>query len=99
MALAAAPIIEAAGMKDQVKIVGIDGQKNACEAILDGRLTASVINPAGRIHGDAIWAGYLHLSGTDQAKGGMAKFIRADGGPITPDNAAGYIWLHDNYLY
>ncbi len=26
----------------------------------------------------------------------MPKFIRTDGGPITQDNAAGYIWLHDN---
>ncbi len=99
MALAAAPIIDGAGMKDQVKIVGIDGQKNACEAILDGVLTASVINPAGRIHGGAIWAGYLTVSGTDKAKGGLPKFIRADGGPITASNAEGYIWLHDNYQY
>ena len=99
MALAAAPIIEGAGMQDQVKIVGVDGQKNACEAILDGRLTASVINPSGRIHGGSVWAGYLNASGTDQAKGGLPKFIRADGGPITIDNAEGYIWLHDNYQY
>ena len=99
MALAAAPIIDGAGMKDQVKIVGIDGQKNACEAILDGILTASVINPAGRIHGGSIWAGYLTVSGTDQAKGGLPKFIRADGGPITAKNAEGYIWLHDNFQY
>ncbi|HET9660913.1 MAG TPA: sugar ABC transporter substrate-binding protein [Thermomicrobiales bacterium] len=99
MALAAATIIEGAGMQEQVKIVGVDGQKNACEAILDGRLHASVINPSGRIHGGATWAGYLTVSGTDLAEGGLPKFIRADGGPITADNAAGYIWLHDNYQY
>jgi hypothetical protein len=29
----------------------------------------------------------------------MAKFIRTDGGPITEQNAAGYIWLHDNMQY
>lgn len=99
MALAAASVIEAAGKQDQVMIVGVDGQKNACEAILDNKMMASIINPSGRIHGGAIWAGYLTVSGTDQAKGGMAKFIRTDGGPITKQNAAGYIWLHDNMQY
>lgn len=99
MALAAASIVEGAGMQDQVKLVGVDGLKNACEAILDGRLYASVINPSGRIHGGSIWAGYLHVSGTDNAEGGIPKFIRADGGPITAENAEGYIWLHDNFQY
>ncbi len=86
-------------LQDQVKLVGVDGLKNACEAIIDGRLLASVINPSGRIHGGAIWAGYLTVSGTDNAEGGVPKFIRTDGGPITQDNAAGYIWLHDNFQY
>jgi ribose transport system substrate-binding protein len=99
MALAAAAIVESAGMRDQVKLVGVDGQKNACEAIIDGRLTASVINPSGRIHGGAIWAGYLKVSGTDQHEGDMPKFIRTDGGSITADNAAGYLWLGANHLY
>ncbi len=99
MALAAASVIEAAGMQDQVKIVGVDGLKNASEAILEDRLLASVINPSGRIHGGAIWAGYLTVSGTDLAEGGVPKFIRTDGGPITKDNAAGYIWLHDHMQY
>jgi ribose transport system substrate-binding protein len=99
MALGAAAVVEGAGMQDQVKLVGVDGLKNACEAILEGRLLASVINPSGRIHGGSIWAGYLNASGTDNAEGGIPKFIRADGGPITADNAAGYIWLHDNFQY
>ena len=98
MALAARTVVEDAGMQDQVKIVGVDGLKNACEAILADRLTASVINPSGRIHGGAIWAGYYTVSGTDNAES-MPKFIRTDGGPITKDNAAGYIWLHDNFQY
>lgn len=99
MALAARSVIEAAGLQDQVLIVGVDGLKNAAEAILEGKMLASVINPSGRIHGGAIWAGYLTVSGTDMAEGGMPKFIRTDGGPITKDNAAGYIWLHDNMQY
>ena len=99
MALSASSVIEAAGKQGQVKVVGVDGLKNACEAILQDRLLASVINPSGRIHGGAIWAGYLTVSQTDQAEGGVPKFIRTDGGPITKDNAAGYIWLHDNMQY
>ena len=99
MALAAASVVEAAGKQDQIKLVGVDGGKNACEAIRDGKLFASVINPSGRIHGGAIWAGYLTVSGTDQAKDGLPRFIRTDGGPITADNAAGYIWLYDNNQY
>lgn len=101
MALAAQSVVESAGMQDQVKIVGVDGLRNACEAILADKLLASVINPSGRIHGGALWAGYLTVSGTDnyQGDGGMPKFIRADGGPIVKDNAAGYIWLGDNYQY
>ncbi|MEA2513852.1 MAG: ribose transport system substrate-binding protein [Thermomicrobiales bacterium] len=99
MALAARSVVEAAGMSDQVKIVGVDGLKNACEAILEDKLTASVINPSGRIHGGSVWAGYLTASKTDNAEGGLPKFIRTDGGPITKSNAAGYIWLHDNFQY
>jgi ribose transport system substrate-binding protein len=102
MALAARAVVEAAGMQDQVKIVGVDGLRNVCEAILADKMLASVINPSGRIHGGAIWAGYLKLSGTDKYKkdyGDFPKFIRTDGGPITKDNAAGYIWLGDNLQY
>ncbi|HEX2282320.1 MAG TPA: hypothetical protein VHG52_11240, partial [Thermomicrobiales bacterium] len=57
----------------------------------DGRSLARPIDPAGD--------GYLTVSGTDMAEGGVPKFIRTDGGPITKDNAAGYIWLHDNMQY
>src|SRR5215218_4714291 len=102
MALAASSVVEAAGLQDQVKIVGVDGLRNVCEAILADKMLASVINPSGRIHGGATWAGYLHKSGTDMYKkdyGDFPKFIRTDGGPITKDNAAGYIWLGDNLQY
>jgi ribose transport system substrate-binding protein len=99
MAVAARAVIDSAGKRDQVKIVGVDGLKNACEAIINGDMTASVINPSGRIHGGSIWAGYLTVSGTDKSSAPIPKFIRADGGPITIDNAPGYIWLGDNLQY
>ena len=62
-------------------------------------MTASVINPSGRIHGGSIWAGYLTVSKTDMSTAPIPKFIRADGGPIVIDNAPGYIWLGDNMQY
>lgn len=104
MALAARSVIEQAGLQDQIKVVGVDGLRNASEAILQDKLLATVINPSGRIHGGAIWAGYLTVSGTDMYQGyegntTIPKFIRTDGGPITKDNALGYLWLHDNMQY
>jgi len=98
MALAARAVIDGAD-HSPVKIVGVDGLKNACEAIIADKMTASVINPSGRIHGGSIWAGYLTVSKTDQSTAPIPKFIRADGGPITIDNAPGYIWLGDNMQY
>ena len=99
MALAASEVVQQAGAADRVKLVGVDGLQNACEAILADRLFASVINPTGRIHGGAVWAGYLVASGTDRHEGEIPKFIRTDGGPITKDNAAGFIWLGNNLQY
>ena len=99
MALAASAVVESAGLLDQIKIVGVDGLKNACEAILADKMTASVINPSGRIHGGSVWAGYFKVSGTGNHTGDIPKFIRTDGGPITKDNAPGYIYLGDNFQY
>jgi ribose transport system substrate-binding protein len=99
MALAARSVIDAAGLRDQVKIVGVDGLKNACEAILADDMTATVINPSGRIHGGAVWAGYFQVTGTGNHEGEIPKFIRADGGPILKETAPGYIYLHDNFQY
>ena len=99
MALAARSVIDAAGKRDQVKIVGVDGLKNACEAILADDMTATVINPSGRIHGGAVWAGYFQVTGTGNHEGEIPKFIRADGGPILKETAPGYIYLHDNFQY
>ena len=86
MALAAQSVVEAAGKQDQILLVGVDGLKNACEAILADKLLASVINPAaastvgdlGRLP-DRLRHGH--------GRGDIPKFIRTDGGPITKDNA------------
>jgi len=98
MALAAYSVVEQQGLAEQVKMIGIDGMQPACEAVRDGKLIASVINPTGRIHGGAMWAGYLTITESDRHPNGVPKFIRTDGGPITADNADGFIWLGDNLL-
>ena len=87
-------------MQDQVKIVGVDGLQNACEAILDGQLTRVGHQPV-RPHPRRRDLGRLPqgLRHRQARQGGMPKFIRTDGGPITKDNAAGYIWLGDNFQY
>jgi ribose transport system substrate-binding protein len=96
MALAAYSVVEQQGLTDQIKMIGIDGMQPACAAGRDGKLIASVINPTGRIHGGAMWTAYLTITESDKHQGGVPKFIRTDGGPITPDNAEGFIWLGDN---
>ena len=98
MALAARSVVEQQGLAEQVKMIGIDGMQPACQAVQDGKLLASVINPTGRIHGGAMWVGYLLKTQSDKHEGGVPKFIRTDGGPITQDNAEGFIWLGDNLL-
>lgn len=98
MALAAYSVVEQQGLADQIKMVGIDGMQPAAAAVRDGKLVGSVINPTGRIHGGAMWAGYLTVNESDRSEGGVPKFVRTDGGPITADNADGFIWLGDNLL-
>ena len=98
MALAAYSIVQQQGLAEQIKMVGIDGMQPACQAVADGKLVGTVINPTGRIHGGAMWAGYLTLTKSSKSKGDIPKFIRTDGGPVSKDNAAGFIWLGDNLL-
>lgn len=45
MALGAIQALEAAGRLDEVKVVGVDGQENAFQAIKDGRLAATFTYP------------------------------------------------------
>jgi ribose transport system substrate-binding protein len=95
MALAAYRAAKAAGKESQVKLVGIDGMQPACDAVAKGELLASVVNPTGRIHGTAMWIGYLLKSKKITA---VPKYIRADGGVIDKKTAAGFKWLGDALL-
>jgi ribose transport system substrate-binding protein len=96
MALAALRAIVSAGRQKQILIGSIDGMQNACEAVERGDIIASAINPTGRIHGGALWVGYYLATRGDRAS--VPRFIRTDGGIVTRETAAGYIWLGNQLL-
>jgi ribose transport system substrate-binding protein len=93
MALAAAQVAKAKG-KD-VTLVGIDGMEPACQAVGRGDLLATVINPTGRIHGGAMWVGYLLAT---KKVDEVPKYIRADGGVVERTTAEGFTWLGEQAL-
>ena len=96
MAMAAMRSVTKANRKGQILLGGVDGMQEACQAVENGDLVATVINPTGRIHGGATWIGYyLSTNGTHE---NVPRFIRIDGGVINGTNAAGYIWLGDHLL-
>lgn len=97
MALAGYEAIKAAGKEGQIAIGGIDGMPHALQAVIDGKILATAVNPTGRIHGGATWIGY-HLVSGKHTKDEVPKFIRADGPAITKEIAPGILYLSQNLL-
>jgi ribose transport system substrate-binding protein len=93
MALAAAQVAKA--KSKSLKLVGIDGMEPACEAVARGDLLGTVINPTGRIHGGAMWVGYLLATKKIDS---VPKYIRADGGVVERTTAEGFTWLGEQAL-
>ncbi|MDD5368404.1 MAG: sugar ABC transporter substrate-binding protein [Anaerolineaceae bacterium] len=96
MAMAALRSVTKAGRKGQVALGGVDGMQDACSAVEQGDLVATVLNPTGRIHSSAVWIGYFLASNGNQDQ--VPRFIRMDGGLINSNNAAGYIWMGNHLL-
>lgn len=96
MALAALRSIRHAGKQDQIVVGGIDGMQPACQAIQQGHMVSTALNPTGRIHGGALWVGYFLATLGDRAN--VPKFIRIDGGIIDKESAEGFIWQGDHLL-
>src|SRR5436305_3292154 len=103
MALAAYNVIKNHGRAGKILIGGVDAMPPAINAVLDGRMYATVRNPSCRIHGGAIVAGVAavlngektaaHVAGT-----GIPKQIGTDG-PVEPkDNAGGVLWMEHHFL-
>jgi ribose transport system substrate-binding protein len=98
MALAAANVMRARG-RDKILIGGVDAMPPAIEAVIDGRMHATVRNPSCRIHGGAIIAGVAAvLTGEKTGEGGIPKHVITDGPVVTKPNAEGMLWMQKHFL-
>jgi ribose transport system substrate-binding protein len=100
MALAAYNVMKAHN-RTSIKIGGCDAMPPALEAVLDGRMTATVRNPSCRIHGGALIAGVAAVVAgekTGTGSGSIPKNIIADGPVVTKANAPGMMWMEEHFL-
>jgi ribose transport system substrate-binding protein len=92
MALAAARVIQRAGRK--VLLSGIDAMPPAIQAVIDGAMTATVRNPACRVHWGAMLVGILAATGARDIPGS----ILTDGPTVTTQNAQGLLFMEEQLL-
>jgi ribose transport system substrate-binding protein len=97
MALAAHNVMQARG-RTGILIGGVDAMPPAIEAVVDGRMYATVRNPSSRIHGGAIMAGVAAVVGGETSGQGIPKHVITDGPVVTQSNAAGMLWMQDHFL-
>ena len=97
MALAAANVMKARG-KTGIIIGGVDAMPPALEAVMDGRMLATVRNPSCRIHGWAVAAGVAAVLSGEKTGKGIPKNIVTDGPVITKETAPGIAWMERHFL-
>jgi ribose transport system substrate-binding protein len=97
MALAASNAMQRAGRTD-ILIGGVDAMPPAIEAVLDGRMYATVRNPSCRIHGGAVMAGVAAVLTGEATGEGIPKNIVTDGPVVTAANAEGMLWMQKHFL-
>ena len=100
MALAAYNVMKAHN-RTSIKIGGVDAMPPALAAVADGRMLATVRNPSSRIHGGAIVAGVAAVVNgqkTGDGPGMIPKNIVTDGPVVTKANAAGMMWMQEQFL-
>ena len=97
MALAAANIMKAHN-RTNILIGGCDAMPPALQAVVDGRMHATVRNPSGRIHGGAVLAGVAAVMNGEKSGDGIPKHIITDGPVVTKDNAPGLQWMESHFL-
>jgi ribose transport system substrate-binding protein len=97
MALAAANVMKARGRTD-ILIGGVDAMPPAIEAVLDGRMYATVRNPSCRIHGGAVVAGVAAVVAGEKTGEGIPKHVITDGPVVTKPNAEGMLWMQRHFL-
>jgi ribose transport system substrate-binding protein len=97
MALAASEVMKRQN-RTNILIGGVDAMPPAINAVLDGRMFATVRNPSCRIHGGAIIAGVAAVTAGEKTGSGIPKNIVTDGPVVTKANAAGMLWMEDHFL-
>lgn len=97
MALAAYNVMKAKNRTDII-IGGVDAMPPAVNAVLDGRMLATVRNPSCRIHGWAVAAGVAAVAGGEKRGEDIPAYILADGPVITKETAPGHLWLQKQFL-
>ena len=97
MALAAYNVMQARGRTD-ILIGGVDAMPPAVEAVIDGRMHATVRNPSCRIHGGALIAGVAAVVAGETTGEGIPKHVITDGPVVTKANAPGMQWMQRHFL-
>ena len=97
MALAAQNVMKSRG-KTGIIVGGVDAMPPALEAVMDGRMLATVRNPSCRIHGWAVAAGVAAVVSGEKTGTGIPKNIVTDGPVITKETAPGIAWMERHFL-
>jgi len=98
MALAAYNVIKTHN-RTGILIGGVDAMPSAIEAVLDGRMHATVRGSSARMHGGAVAAGVGAVMGGEKTgPNGIPQTIVIDGPVVTKENAPGLLWEEAHYL-
>jgi ribose transport system substrate-binding protein len=97
MALAALEVMKAR-KRTEIRVGGVDAMPPAIDAVVDGRIHATVRNSSCRIHGGAIVAGVEAALAPKVNPAVPPKHIIVDGPIVTQANAPGLLWMEDHFL-
>ena len=98
MALAAYNVMKVHN-RTSILIGGVDAMPPAVEAVLDGRMYATVRGSSARMHGGAVVAGVAAVIGGEKTgPQGIPQTIVIDGPLVTKENAPGLLWEEAHYL-
>jgi len=97
MALAALDVMQRRN-RTEILVGGVDAMPPAIQAVLEGRMYATVRNSSCRIHGGAIVAGVEAALAPQQSPASPPKHIIIDGPIVTRANAPGLLWMQDHFL-
>lgn len=98
MALAAYNVMKTHN-RTSILIGGVDAMPPAVEAVLDGKMYATVRGSSARMHGGAVVAGVAAVIGGEKTgPQGIPQTIVIDGPLVTKENAPGLLWEEAHYL-